>query len=103
MYEIETKSIKHSKTLELPDEISTAKPTSLCFTYDSSGIVCRCQFPDLYVISFYFDKKGTVIWNRICRLEKNQPEIDCIVVCNPNDSLVHAVGSEFVLRYNFLS
>lgn len=96
VYEIQSGSLTLSRTLNLPDDISNAKPTGINFIRDSSGLVCRCQFPDLYVVIYYFDKKNTIIWNRICRLEKDRPEISCILACNLKDVSLYAVSGKLI-------
>lgn len=85
--------------------------------HDSSGLVCLCQSADVYMIAFYFNKKNSILCQRICRLQPStssklstkvmavkaikteageeefyENRSHFIIACNLRDSSVYAVA-----------
>lgn len=94
----ETLPFKLIRTLSFPEEICDAEPNGIDFLNDSSGIIISCRSSCLYAVAFYFDKKSTIIHQRICRLAPEQKLLDFIVACNLRDALVFAVSGHFGCR-----
>lgn len=94
----ETSSLKRIHTLDMPPEVCNAEPNSIDFINDSSGIMVLCRSPDLHVTAYYFDKKATVIHQRICRLAVDHNARDYFIACNIRDSLLFTIGGHFGCR-----
>lgn len=79
----------------MPNELSSAQPKDMAFIIDSSGIMILLASPDVHVVGFYFDKKSTMIHQRICRVDAEHMDCDIQLACHMRDPLIFAVGGNF--------
>lgn len=94
MYELET--LKKVRTLTLAPECPVQEVGNMCFTPDSKGMAVLSREPDAFISIYTFDKNDTVITGRASN--KNYPGRATLLVCNPSDTSIVAVGGENMLK-----